>query len=73
MSQSKETFNYSAEYARNLKTLSANEQGDSVRISINDFRPGKWESGDITLRVRLPKEEIPAFIEFLQEIVRDET
>lgn len=66
-------FNYSVEYARNLKTLTANKHGENVRISINDFRPGKWESEDTTVRVLMPTTEIPAFIEFLQEIVKNET
>lgn len=73
MSKEKKIFKYVAEYSLHLKTFIAKDSGEYFQLSINDFRPREWESKDTTLRMLVPKEEIPAFIEFLQEIVKDET
>lgn len=75
MSQTKKRFKFISEYHRTTETLTARNLGHGVYIGVHEYRvmPVDIDDEEQTTSIVMPKEEIPAFIKFLQEIVKDET
>lgn len=74
MSQSKKRFEFISKYHRTTETLNVRDLGHGAYIGIHRLQElpfGEMEENIESLVI--PKEEVPALIEFLQEIVKDET
>lgn len=74
MSQTKKGFKFISKYHRTTETLNARDLGHGAYIGVHRLQ--ELPFGDVEEQIEslvMPKEEIPAFIEFLQEIVKDET
>lgn len=74
MSQSKKSFKFISKYHRTTETLNARDLGHGAYIGIHRLQ--ELPFGEVEEQIEslvMPREEIPAFIEFLQEIVKYET
>lgn len=73
MSQSKKSFKFINKHHHTTETLNARDLGHGAYIGIHRLQ--ELPFGDMEEQIEslvIPKEEILAFIEFLQEIVKDE-
>lgn len=74
MSQVKNRFKFVSKYHRTTETLNARDLGHGAYIGVHRLQELPFgEIEEKTESLVIPKEEIPALIEFLQEVVKDET
>ncbi len=75
MSKTKNRFSFATEYHRTTETLTARNLGHGVYIGVNEYRvmPVDIDDEEKTTSIVMPKAEIPALIEFLQEVINNET
>lgn len=71
---SKNKFEFITKYHRTTETLNARDLGHGVYIGVYSIRELPFDEVDEqTTSIVMPNAEIPVFIKFLQEIVKNET